>query len=166
MKKIITLCTVIFSTFIISACGTPENRVLEDDLETILSQMYAYEGLDEDTASFLQNLTTKEVEDDRKAFHLGSEDVNYTRAIASVPALGTAPFEVTLIRAGRNANIADEKQEIEENIDPIKWVSFGVDPKNIVVDNIGDVIIIIMSDNHVDEIHQAFLSLEPQNTVE
>ena len=164
MKKIITAFSLVLFGLLLAGCTTSENRVLEDDLNTILETMYAYEGLEEDTRNFLENLTVKEVEDDRADFHMGSDDVNYSEAIASVPSLGTAPFEVTLIRASRNADIEAEISEIESNINPMKWVSFGVEPENIVVDNIGDVIIIIMSDDHVDEIHEAFLSLQPETT--
>ncbi len=164
MKRIITAFSLVLFGMLLAGCTTPENRVLEDDLNAILETMYAYEGLEEDTRNFLENLTVKEVEDDRADFHMGSDDVNYSEAIASVPSLGTAPFEVTLIRASRNADIEAEISEIESNINPMKWVSFGVEPENIVVDNIGDVIIIIMSDDHVDEIHEAFLSLQPETT--
>ncbi len=164
MKKIISVFSLMLLGGLLVGCNTPQNRILEDDLNSILETMYAYEGLEEDTQSFLENLAVKEVEDDRAEFHMGSDDVNYSEAIASVPSLGTAPFEVTLIRASRNADIDAEISEIESNINPMKWVSFGVEPENIVVDNIGDVIIIIMSDEHVDEIHEAFLSLKPETT--
>lgn len=162
MKKIIFALAIVIFGLALTACSSSENRVLDDNLETILADMYEYEGLGEETKSFLENLNTKEVEDEKADFHMGTDDVKYTKAIASVPSLSSTPFEVTLIRTSRNANIEDEISKIEEHIDPMKWLSFGVDPENVVVDNIGDVIIIIMSNDYADELHEAFLSLTPE----
>ena len=47
----------------------------------------------------------------------------------------------------------------KENVDPMKWVCVGVDTKNILVDNIGDVLILVMSDEAGKALHEAFLSL-------
>ena len=41
-----------------------------------------------------------------------------------------------------------------------KWVCVGVDPDNIIVDSIGDIVILIMSDTDAQDLHQAFLSLK------
>lgn len=162
MKKIIYVLSIVMIGLGLLGCSSSENRILEADLESILADMYDYEGLEEETKNFLENLNTKDVEDEKADFHMGSDDVKYKRAIASVPSLSTTPFEVTLIRTSRNANIENEISKIEDHINPMKWLSFGVEPENVIIDNIGDVIIIIMSDNYAEELHEAFLSLRPE----
>jgi hypothetical protein len=42
----------------------------------------------------------------------------------------------------------------------MKWVCVGVDPDNVIVDSIGDVVILIMSDDNAQALHQAFLALQ------
>lgn len=150
----------LFALFL-GACSAPENRVLEADLDTLIDEIYSYEGLSEDAKDFTENLEKKEVSEDKTAYHLGSEDIEYEKALASVPSLSNTPYELTLVRTTRNQDVEATITEIEENIDPMKWVSYGVDEENVIVDNIGDVIVIIMSDNYAGELHEAFLALEP-----
>ncbi len=161
MRKIITTLVMGILLFTVAACGGPhEERVLEEDLETLLEDIHNYEELDEETQSFLEGLSVEEVSDDRTAFHLGTEAYDYDRAIANVPELSMTPFELTLVRVSAGENIDVMVNGIKENIDPMKWGSIGVDPESIMVDNIGDVIVIIMSDEHMDALHEAFLALE------
>jgi hypothetical protein len=59
----------------------------------------------------------------------------------------------------KGADIEKLKSEIKENVNPNKWVCVGVDPSNIIVDNIGDLVILIMSDTDAQALHSAFLAL-------
>lgn len=161
MRKIITVSILTIFVLTLSACGGPhEERVLKEDLETLLEDIHEYEHLDADTKDFLENLEVKDVTEEREEYHLGTDNYDYIRAIANVPQLSTTPFELTLVRVAAGEDIEAMKDGIEDNVDPMKWGSFGVDPENIVVDNIGDVIVIIMSDDHAEALHEAFLALE------
>ncbi len=164
MKKLFAFILTGLFALTLTACGAPENRVLEEDLETILEDIYAYDGLSEDAESFVSGLTVEEVSADDADFHLGKDGLAFDRAIASVPSLGTAPFELTLVRTERGQDVEGLKDDIRDNIDPWKWVSFGVEDENVVVDNIGDVVVIIMSDDYAHELHDAFLNLEPEES--
>ena len=61
--------------------------------------------------------------------------------------------------AKEGADIEQIKTAIKENVDPQKWICVGVDPEKIIVDNIGDIIILIMSDDQGEALHNAFLAL-------
>jgi hypothetical protein len=69
-------------------------------------------------------------------------------------------YSLCLVRVKEGADVEKIKAEIKENVDPMKWVCVGVDPANIIVDNIGDIIVLIMSDSHAQELHLAFRALE------
>lgn len=163
MKKLLAFGVAALLVFTLAGCGAPENRILEDDLETVLEDIYDYDGLSEDAQSFVSGLAVEEVSADEAEFHLGKDGLDFDRAIASVPSLGTSPFELTLVRTERGQDVEALKNEINDSIDPWKWVSFGVEDENVVVDNIGDVVVIIMSDNYAHELHEAFLDLEPED---
>ena len=64
------------------------------------------------------------------------------------------------MRVGEGTDIEQLKQDIKDNVNPQKWVCVGVDPDNIIVDSIGDIVILIMSDTDAQDLHQAFLSLK------
>ena len=58
------------------------------------------------------------------------------------------------------ADIEKIKEDIKANVNPQKWVCVGVDPDKVIVDSIGDVIIIIMSNDEGKALHDAFLALK------
>jgi len=162
MKKSGALFFMAIFAITLAGCTNLDNTVLEDSLEDILDNLYAYENLSEDALSFADGLSVRAVTSDNAEFHLGSDRIRYDEAISFVPAMSTTPFELTLIRTRGNQDPADLISDIEDNVDPQKWVSFGVDPSNVIVDNIGDVVILIMSDNFAHELHEAFLSLDTE----
>jgi hypothetical protein len=41
----------------------------------------------------------------------------------------------------------------------MRWVCVGVDPANIYVDSVGDVVMLVMSDDAGKALHEAFLAL-------
>ncbi|MFW5913901.1 MAG: hypothetical protein ACOCSM_02460 [Bacillota bacterium] len=167
MKKLFATILMAGLILTLAACGGPhEERVLEEDLETLLEDIHSYQELSGDTKDFLDNLEVKEVSEDREEYHLGTTAYDYERALANVPSLSTTPFELTLVRVAGGEDIGAFRDAIEENVDPMKWGSFGVDPENVIVDNIGDVIVIIMSDEHAESLHEAFLALEEQYDAE
>jgi hypothetical protein len=49
---------------------------------------------------------------------------------------------------------------IRNNVNPQKWICVGVDRENVIVDSIGDLVILIMSDNGPQALHEAFLNLK------
>ncbi len=158
MKTILAFFTAITFIMTLTACNEPENRVLEDDLETIMEDILTDEELSDE--SFFEGLTIEEVRDDKVEWHLGTDDVSFEKAVSAVPAMSTTPFELTLIRANANQDVSALKDTIEEHADPLKWGSFTVDPENVLVDNIGDVVILIMSDDFIEDLHVSFERLK------
>ena len=53
-----------------------------------------------------------------------------------------------------------ELQDIKDNINPRKWICVGVEEDNVIVDNIGDLVILIMDNNYPDTLHENFKNLK------
>ncbi len=168
MKKLLLLLLTVTLVFSFAACqskpsGTDptgdgkKNENLEGSLEDILNKIYDTADLESD---FTESLLVNEINSENCAYHLGKEGIEFESAIASVPMISVHAYELDLVRVKEGADVEKIKTEIKENVDPRKWICVGVDPQNVIVDNIGDVIIVILSDDNGKALHDAFLALK------
>jgi len=167
MKKLVLILLVLAVTLSFAACKTDNegedhsNEVLEGSLEDILDKIYETADLSESFSEYIETgLQTNEITAERCEYHLGKEGIEFEEAIASEPIMMPSAYELDLVRVKEGADVEEIKNEIKENVDPMKWVCVGIDPENVIVDNIGDVIIIIMSDDEGEALHDAFLALK------
>ena len=156
MKKIITgvICAALL--FALVACG-PKSGGSSAHVDGTLSEIFVkiYENADVEAS-----LGTYEVEvtDENKANMLGSADVKFTEGLASEAMIMTIPHSMVLLRVDENTDIEATKKLIKENVDPRKWICVGVDPDEVIVDNIGDLIFLVMSVD-AKAYHDSFLKL-------
>lgn len=180
MKKLLPMILSVFLVFSFAACqpknpGTnpasnnqnnqddkkDENKNLEGSLEDIMAKIYETAKVSDNFKAFMKDgLEKREVTADRVAYYLGKEGLEFDSAIASEPLMTTSAYSLVLVRAKKDADIEQMKKDIKENVDPRKWICVGVDEKNVIVDNIGDVIILIMSNDEAKPLHDAFLALK------
>ncbi len=167
MKKGIILTLVITLAFLAIGCGAngseqttvPQSNQLEGSLEDILAAIYEKADVESSFAEYIETgLQTVDITSDRSEFYFGT-DVTFEEAIASEPIMSPSAYLLSLVRVSEEADIEAIMEDIRENVDPMRWICVGVDPDNIVVDHIGNVIILIMSDQEKDTLHQAFESL-------
>lgn len=138
-----------------------ENEKLEGSLGSILEKIYETAEVSDNFNRFIETgLQIVEITRDNSEYFLGKKDIKFESGIASEPIMPSSTYSLCLIRVKKGADIDQVKKDIKENVDPMKWVSEGVNPENIIVDNIGDVVILIMSDDEAKNLHEGFLSLK------
>lgn len=162
MKKLLIVLFTLVMTFTLSGCkkdNTNQKDNLEGTLEEILNKIYTEGTYSEDFVTYtIDRLETIEVTKDICEYFFGTS-FDYKEAIASEPLITSKAYSLCLVRVNEDADIEKIKTDIKENVNPNKWVCVGVDPSNVIVDNIGDVIILIMSNDETDALHNAFLAL-------
>jgi hypothetical protein len=168
MKRLLLAVLAVVLMLSFAACqanntGTqkPQNKNLEGSLEDILAKIYDTAKVSDDFKNYTKDgLVTTEITSDRVAYYLGKEGIEFESAIASEPMINVNPYSLCLVRVKEGADVEQIKKDIKENVDPRKWICVGVDEENVIVDNIGDVIILIMSNDESKTLHDAFLALK------
>ncbi|MDD4124958.1 MAG: hypothetical protein PHW77_04440 [Eubacteriales bacterium] len=137
--------------------GNDSDSLLEGDLEDILAAIYAAaEDVDELELN-PEYMVTTEIDPEDCFYYFGVESLDFMEGIASEFEMGGA-YSLCLIRAKSIDDVDELKEAIAENANPMKWVCMGVSEDKVVVDNIGDVIILIMYDKS-EFLHDIFLAL-------
>ena len=137
MKKISLIFVMFLSVFFITGCS---NKNVEGTLESIMEKVYA--NIPEDERPMM--LTNTEVNEENIEYYLGTSDIEYEEALASESGVGSIAHSVVLVRTKDNADIEAIKDKIEDNVDPRKWICVGVEEDDVVVENKGNLIILIM----------------------
>ncbi|HSN65364.1 MAG TPA: hypothetical protein VLS94_01935, partial [Fusibacter sp.] len=106
----------------------------------------------------LPSLANTELTEENEAYYIGTNDVAYTEALASEPMMSSIAHSVVLLRVEEGADIEKIKETIKTKVDPRKWICVGVEAEDVIVDNIGNLVILIMIDDSA-LLHDAFLTL-------
>jgi hypothetical protein len=134
---------------------------LTGSLEEILDKIYETADVDDNFKSYIKDgLLKEEVTAERTQYFLGKADLEFEEALASEPMIQPGAYSLVLVRVKEGTDIEQFKKDIKDNIDPMKWVCVGVKEENIIVDNIGDIVFLVMSDDQAKPLHEAFLALE------
>jgi hypothetical protein len=109
-----------------------------------------YDGLDKTIQlPFLMSIPLSEdmgLENDgiKISYYIGTTGIPFTEGVASEAAIGGA-YSVCLLRMKNNANIEKAKKDIKDSVNPSKWICYTTDV--VIVDNIGDLVILIMTND-------------------
>lgn len=140
LKKIGLVLAVCVCAFLMTGCG---EKNVEGTLEDLMTKVYA-DIPQENRPMMLENI---EVNEENIEYYLGTSDIEYEEALASESGIGSIAHSVVLVRTKKNANVESIKTKIKENINPNKWICVGVDEKDVIVENKGDLIILILVEN-------------------
>ena len=158
MKRVLAFAlSALLALSLFAGCGQSGSSssagaaMLEGSLEEILAKVY--DGVSDMPMTMEQELTEENSE-----YHLGVARSEYAEGIASDAAVNAIPFSVCLMRAEDADKAAALAEAVEENANPCKWVC--VEAETVLVDRIGDVVILIMADQQMaDQLSANFKAL-------
>jgi hypothetical protein len=164
MKKLLILAITLI--LCLAACG--ENgggggngsNNIEGSLEELMQKLYGNLDSSVDLPPTMEEKLTPQGTqfNENVAYFIGADDIPFTEGLVSEHAMGMA-YSLVLLRMEPGADVEAAKTKMREGLDPWKWVCAGVDPSDVIVDSIGDLTVIIMSDDS-KALHDAFLALE------
>lgn len=137
-KKVLMLTAIFSITLLFAGCGSTEK--VEGKLEDLMAKVYK-DLPKEQTPMFLENHVVNE---ENIEYYLGTKDIDYSEALASESGVGSVAHSVVLVRVKEDADIEKTKETIKKNIDPRKWICVGIERDEVVIKNIGDLIIVII----------------------
>jgi len=166
MKKIGSLVLIGLLTLNVVACSpikpatgepgsTPsvnENPLASESLSSILDKIYEKAGLETPKRAQTE-ITAENIE-----YYLGTSNIEFTEGMASEPMMGSFAHSIVLIRVKDGSDVTKIMDDIKTNVDPRKWICVGVEPENVIVENAGNMIILIM-DELSENYHDAFSEL-------
>ena len=153
IKKISLLIIIFIGLFLLTGC----TKNVQGSLEDIMAQVYA--NIPEDERPMM--LTNTAINEENIEYFLGTKDIEYSEALASESGVGSIAHSVVLLRTKENADVDKIKEQIEKNVNPRKWVCVGVEEDEVIVENKGDLIILIMvqDEENREKLEDAFENL-------
>ena len=136
MKKVLSLIVLMIFVFGLTGCG---NKNVSGTLEEIMDKVYATIPEEERPMMLMNTEVTKE----NVEMYLGTSNIEFEEALASESGTGSIAHSVVLIRVKDNANVELIKEQIEESVNPRKWICVEAD--EVEVESKGNLIILIMS---------------------
>lgn len=131
-------CFVVLITIIsILLCGCGSKNIRNMSLKSILNK--SYNGIKKD----IPDTDTVTINKNNFATYLGNANIKYKEALASEPKMTSVAHLVVIVRLDDNENVQNAKKEIEENINPRRWVC--VEAEKTIVETNDNVIILVMS---------------------
>lgn len=155
MKKIISILLMFLIS--LSAVSCTNSKSDSSNIEGSLSDIMAkiYKGTENNSPKLMQT----EVTSKNLSYYLGVKILDFKEGLASEPMMTSIAHSVVLVRVNDGVDIEKTKTEIKEKVDPRKWICVGVEDDNVIVDNIGDLIILIMDNENPDTLHKNFKNL-------
>ena len=160
MKKLIALALVLVLALSMAACGTKETeKTISGALPEIIDRLYDEADVDDETRQFLKTgLMTTDIPAENLEYFFGVSDVNFKEAVASEPLINAKAFSICLMRVADGTDIEALKAEIQEKANPNKWICVGVDPSDVRVESVGDLVLLIMAADS-EKYSEAFYAL-------
>ena len=93
------------------------------------------------------------------SWFFGTAEVDFAAGLASEPMITSQAHSVMLLRLKDGADAEAAKTALREGVDPFKWICVGVDPANVKVDSVGNIVCVIMDDENADYYLKNFQSI-------
>lgn len=119
-------------------------------LDSSLSLMLAaiYQDVNENLEP--ARLAATEITTENMKNFLGVSDLAIEEGLAIEPLMSAMAHSVCLIRLVDGEDVDAAKAAISKNVDPRKWICVGVDPENVRVESVGNLILLVMDNENPD----------------
>lgn len=145
IKKIMLCSICVFTVFLCAACGKKEGGdQLEGDLGDIMSGLYENADLSEDFRAGMVSFQTYELTEDLETSILGTDEIEYSEGIVSMPMMSSVAYQCVLLRVDED-QVDTVKQQLKDNADLNKWVC--VSAETMLIESRGNVILFLMGNN-------------------
>ncbi len=127
----------------------------KNSLEGIMERLYA--GVDEE----MPMVGNMEITDETAQYYIGLENLEgIERAIASEAMIGAIAHSICLVQVKDGEDVEAIKEEIRENADPRKWICVGVERDEMIVENRGNLILLVIDQIAPKKFLESFQALE------
>lgn len=92
-------------------------------------------------------------------YFIGAEGLDMVEGYACEPMMTSVAHSVCLVRLAEGSDIEAAKSEILAKANPRKWLCVGVDPENVFVANVGNLVVLVMDNKCGRQIVDNFLAL-------
>ena len=147
MKRKIELLSILAAAAVLCvACGSggQTSDKLDGSLNDIMSGIYENAELSEDFREGLAHFETLELTEDFETAVLGTDEINYTEGVVSMPMMSSVAYQCVLLRVAEN-DIENVKQQIKDHADLNKWICISAE--TMLVESRGDVVFFVMGEN-------------------
>ena len=156
MKKVFAIVLVLSLLLCCAACGEANNNAAGGNIEGSLTDLIA--KVTKDATDPEMALIEVEVTEDMFSWYLFIDPIDGAEAMVSEPMIGSIPHSVVLLRVPDSVDAEAVRGEIEEKLDPRKWVC--VEAEKTAVLRRGNLILMVMSDTETtDKIISNFSAL-------
>lgn len=131
----------------------------EDSLESIMAKIY------DGVTTQMPRVSNIEITPENSQYFLGIENMKFVEALASEAMIGSQAHSVCLVRVEEGADVAAIKEQIRTSVNPRKWICVGVERDEVIVENIGNLILLVIDQFAPKEISESFLALEKELTL-
>lgn len=154
-KKFSMLGIIGICALVLSGCGTKVKN-LDYSLEETMTKVY--DNIDGDKLPMM--LSNTEITQENLEYYTGLISLDFESGIASESRVGSIPHSVVLLKVKDSTDIDQIKKDIKEKVNPNKWICVGIDDQNnVIVNNIGNTIILIMDNEIANDLNNNFETL-------
>ena len=136
------------------------NPNLEGSLQDILKRIYETADVSDDDRAWFSSMETTDITAANMSYYIGVQSDNVAEGIASEPMMSSVAYSLCLVRVKPGTDVEQLKANIKANVDPRKWICVEVMDENVLVENVGDVILLVMDDELAHTLRDAFLALK------
>lgn len=147
----------VLSDFALAWADVQTGAAVSKDSSLARILAWVYNGVSEYLTT--QQLQATEITQENMAYYLGVDNLKITEGLAVEPLMTASAHSVCLIRLAEGQDVEAAKTAIAENVDPYKWICVGVDPENILVANIGNLVLLVMDNDFSQTLMDKFLTL-------